>query len=158
MKPNHSISALLFAALLFVDAGVSAAPFEQNADTNDVALHGYDPVAYFKASTPTLGKADSTIVHGGVIYRFASVENRDAFQREPTRYVPQYGGFCAMGTAMGLKLDVDPQAWRIVDNKLYLNLNKDVQKKWLSDVPGHIVQANEKWNEIKDKNPASLKN
>lgn len=93
-----------------------------------------------------------------MIYRFASAANRDAFQQEPARYIPQYGGFCAMGTAMGLKLDVDPQAWRIVNNKLYLNLNKDVQKKWLSDVPGHISQTNRKWTEIKDKDPKSLQN
>lgn len=64
-----------------------------------------------------------------MIYHLASVANRDAFQQDPGRYVPQFGGFCAMGTAMGLKLDVDPQAWRIVDGKLYLNLNKEVQRK-----------------------------
>ncbi len=158
MKPRNIRSGLLLAALLFVGTAVGAAPIDQNADANDVALHGYDPVAYFKTGAPTLGKADITIVRDGVIYRFASAANRDAFQQEPARYIPQYGGFCAMGTAMGLKLDVDPQAWRIVNNKLYLNLNKDVQKKWLSDVPGHISQTNRKWTEIKDKDPKSLQN
>jgi hypothetical protein len=58
---------------------------------------------------------------------------------------------------MGKKLDVDPQAWRIVDGKLYLNLNKDVQRKWLSDVPGHLKQADAKWAEIKDVPAAQLK-
>jgi YHS domain-containing protein len=158
MKPKYQISGLLLAALLFVSAGVGAAPIDKNADANDVALHGYDPVAYFKPGTPTRGKADITSVYEGVIYRFTSVANRDAFRQDPGRYVPQFGGFCAMGTAMGLKLDVDPQAWRVVDGKLYLNLNKDVQKKWLSDVPGNLSQANAKWPEIKDKDPKSLKN
>jgi YHS domain-containing protein len=158
MKPKYQMSGLLLAALLFVGAGVGAAPIDQNADANDVALHGRDPVAYFKAGTAMRGKSDITAVHDGVIYRFASATNRDAFRQDPARYVPQFGGFCAMGTAMGLKLDVDPQAWRVVDDKLYLNLNKDVQKKWLSDVPGNLSQANAKWPEIKDKDPKSLKN
>lgn len=158
MKPKYPMSGLLLAAVLFVSAGASAAPIDQNADANDVALHGHDPVSYFKAGAPARGKADMTVVHEGVIYRFASAANRDAFRQDPERYAPQFGGFCAMGTAMGLKLDVDPQAWRVVDGKLYLNLNKDVQKKWLSDVPGHLSQANAKWPEIKDKDPKSLKN
>ena len=158
MKPKYQMSGLLLTALLIVSAATGAAPIDKNADANDVALHGYDPVAYFKAGAPTRGKTGITVAHDGVIYRFASVANRDAFQQDPGRYAPQFGGFCAMGTAMGLKLDVDPQAWRVVDGKLYLNLNKDVQKKWLSDVPGHLSQANAKWPEIKDKDPKSLKN
>lgn len=158
MKPKYPMSGLLFAVLLFVSAGAGAAPIDLNADANDLALHGYDAVAYFKAGAPTRGKTNITAVHEGVIYRFASTANRDAFRQNPDRYVPQFGGFCAMGTAMGLKLDIDPQAWRVVDDKLYMNLNKDVQKKWLSDIPGHLSLANAKWPEIKDKDPKSLKN
>lgn len=157
MKPKYQMTGLLVATLLFASAAIGAAPIDQNAGANDVALHGYDPVTYFKAGKPKHGKAGITAVHDGVIYRFAAAANRDAFQRDPAKYAPQYGGFCAMGTAMGLKLDVDPQAWRVVDGKLYLNLNKEVQKKWLSDVPGHVKTANTKWPEIKDKDPKTLK-
>ena len=71
-------------------------------------------------------------------------------------YAPQFGGFCAMGVVLEKKLDGDPQAWRVVDNKLYLNVNKDIQKKWLEDVPGNISKAGKTWPEIKNKAPKDL--
>ena len=71
-------------------------------------------------------------------------------------YAPQYGGFCAMGAALGKKLDVDPTQFKVVDGKLYLNVNADVFKKWSEDVPGNIVAADANWPSIKDKTPASL--
>ena len=72
------------------------------------------------------------------------------FKNNPEKYAPQYGGFCAFGVAMEKKFDTDPLAWKIVDNKLYLNLNTDVQKRWLTDVPGYIAQSTENWSSIKD--------
>jgi hypothetical protein len=91
-----------------------------------------------------------------VTYRFASSANREAFLADPERYAPAYGGFCAMGVALGKKFDGDPKAWHIADGKLYLNLNPSVQKKWLEDVPGHNVKANANWPRIEDKTPKSL--
>ena len=87
---------------------------------------------------------------------FASAANRDAFQADPATYAPQSGGFCAMGVALERKLDGDPNAWRVVDGKLYLNVNKDVQKKWLEDVPGNNKKADINWPQIKGKTPKSL--
>ena len=72
------------------------------------------------------------------------------------KFVPQYGGFCAMGVALGKKLDGDPQAWRVVDNKLYLNLNKEVQAKWLEDVPGNLKKAESEWPQVSIKAPKDL--
>lgn len=127
-----------------------------NVDAKGVGLKGYDPVAYFTAGAPTAGKAEFNAAHAGVIYHFASAANRDAFKTNPAKYAPQYGGFCAMGVALEKKLDGDPNAWRIHDGKLYLNVNKDVQKKWMEDVPGNNKKADEIWPQIKGKTPKSL--
>src|SRR5512143_963461 len=83
-----------------------------------------DPVSYFTDATPAKGKAAFTATHDGVTYRLASAEHRHQFEAEPAKYLPQYGGYCAMGVAMGKKLAIDPEAYRIVDGKLYLNVNK----------------------------------
>jgi YHS domain-containing protein len=136
---------------------VAAASPSLNLGAQGVAIHGYDPVAYFTDGKPMKGSAKFSHKMGDATYYFASAKHRDQFAKALEKYTPQFGGFCAMGTALGKKLDVDPQAWKIVDGKLYLNLNKDVQKKWLSDVPGHLRQAEAKWAEIKDVPAAQLK-
>lgn len=122
------------------------------------ALHGYDPVAYFTIGAPTPGSSEFVADHDGATYRFTSAENRDLFKGDPEHYAPQYGGFCAFGTAMGRKFDGDPTAWRIVDNKLYLNLNKQIQERWFTDIPGFIRGANHNWNIIESIEDAKLAN
>lgn len=124
---------------------------EVNTDENDLMIHGYDPVSYFTVGKPVEGKAEFTQTYNEGIYRFSSKENRDAFAENPAKYAPAYGGYCAFGTKMGKKFDGDPTAWKIVENKLYLNLNKDVQKRWVTDIPTHIKEANTAWPTIKDK-------
>lgn len=133
-----------------------ASPSATNIDGHGLALKGYDPVSYFEAGRPQAGKEQFTAQHDGAIYRFSSAANRDAFIANPARYVPAFGGFCAMGVALEKKLDVDPQAWKVVDGRLYLNVNKDVQKRWLDDVPGNISLANSNWPKLKDKVPKTL--
>jgi YHS domain-containing protein len=145
---------LLLAAFAFSATAYGASPV--NIDGKGVAIHGYDPVAYFTEGKALKGSPKHSHKAAGATYHFKSAKHREQFAKNPAKYTPQFGGYCAMGTAMGKKLDVDPEAWRIVDGKLYLNLNKDVQTKWLSDLPGHLKQANEKWPDIRDKDPASL--
>lgn len=127
-----------------------------NVDAGGLALRGYDPVAYFSVAKPTPGLAQFSAQHQGATYRFASAANRDAFVADPAKYAPAYGGFCAMGVALEKKLDVDPQAWRVVGGRLYLNVNKDVQKRWLDDVPGNLATAEKNWPRLKDRVPKSL--
>lgn len=102
------------------------------------------------------GSEHYTATYRGAIYQFASAENRDLFRSAPERYAPQFGGYCAMGVALEKKLDTDPMAYKIVDGKLYLNLNAAVQKKWLSDVPGYIDTAEGNWVDIKRKSAEEL--
>lgn len=120
------------------------------------AVHGYDVVAYFTEGKPVPGDDRYTAQHGGATYRFASAGHRDAFVADPAKYAPQYGGFCAFGTAMGRKFDGDPQAWAIVGDKLYLNLNPDVQARWKENIPGFIKGAENNWPLIRNIADSSL--
>ncbi len=133
-------TSILFSSLSFASS--------VNLGENDVAIHGYDPVAYFVKSMPVEGKAMYTATHDGAIYRFSSEKNRDMFKASPEKYAPQFGGYCAMGVALNKKLDVDPAAFLIKDDKLFLNLNKAVQKKWMEDVPGNLKTAYRVWDGI----------
>lgn len=127
-----------------------------NLDAKGVALKGYDPVSYFSAGGPVRGKPDLSEKHEGATYWFATAANRDAFKANPSKYAPAYGGFCAMGVAMEKKLDVDPQLWRVVDGRLYLNVHKEAQTRWLEDVSGNIQRADRIWPRIQDKAPKTL--
>ncbi|MCV6586689.1 MAG: YHS domain-containing protein [Marinibacterium sp.] len=133
-----------------------AAGVDVNATTTGLALRGYDPVAYFTDGAPTEGDLNITAVYNDATYRFASEENKATFEANPEAYAPAYGGFCAFGTAMGFKFDGDPEVWKIVDNRLYLNLSPAVQERWETDVPGFIDQAETQWDVIEDKTPAEL--
>lgn len=121
-----------------------------------LAIHGYDPVAFFTAGKAVVGEAAHTAVHQGAAYRFANEGNKKAFEKEPGRYAPQYGGFCAYGVALGAKFDGDPRVFAVSDGKLYFNLNPDIQKKWNEDRAGNIRKAEENWPTIRDKDPAEL--
>jgi len=129
----------------------SAAAQSRNVDAAGVALSGYDPVSYFEDSAAVKGLPTITATHDGATYRFASAAHRDAFQADPTRYVPLYGGYCAYGVANGHKVKVDPEAFRVVDGRLYLNYSKGVQSRWLKDIPGNIAAAEHNWPALRDK-------
>lgn len=116
-----------------------------------LALHGYDPVAYFTDGGPARGSDKLVHVHDGAAYRFSSQAHLDAFKQDPDRYLPQYGGFCAFGVSVGKKFDGDPNLWKIEDGKLYLNLNEEIYETFLSDLDGNIRKANGNWPEIEHK-------
>ncbi len=122
-----------------------------------LAVHGYDVVAYFNNGRPAVGSAEHSTVFEGATYRFASQQHLETFERAPEKYVPQYGGYCAYGVAAGAKFDGDPQLWRIVDGKLYLNLNQEIQSTWEKDVAGNILKADRNWRKIAGKSPSDLK-
>jgi YHS domain-containing protein len=138
----------LFGKLLGACAAlVASLAFAQNQslDSKGVALKGFDPVSYFVDAKPSQGMEKFMAKHDGATYLFASEKNRDAFVASPEKYAPQYGGYCAYGAAKGGKFDIDPMAYTVIDGKLYLNKNKDVQKLWSADVPGFISQADRNW-------------
>ncbi|WP_291296636.1 YHS domain-containing (seleno)protein [Elioraea sp.] len=110
-----------------------------------IAIRGTDPVAYFTQGRPVAGNAAITHPWRGATWRFATAANRDAFAADPERYAPAYGGFCAWAVAQGYTASIDPDAWKIVDGRLYLNYNPRIQRDWEADIPGNITKANTNW-------------
>jgi YHS domain-containing protein len=114
-----------------------------------LAIRGTDPVAYFREGRPVVGDAAFEADWKGTRWRFASARNRDDFLATPERFAPQYGGFCAWAVAARGKLySTQPENWSVVDGKLYLNFNDDIQRKWEADIDGFITRADKRWPEI----------
>jgi len=157
-----AIAAAVMAGCLVAGASapaVAQAPpkhFEFNLDQKGLLLKGYDPVAYFKSGTPAMGSDKMTAAHNGATFRFANAANRDAFLQEPEKYLPAYGGYCAYGVAQGYKVDGDPTVWKIVDGKLYVNIDKSVGRKFSADTTTYIKQADTKWPAMKDRSPQDV--
>jgi len=118
---------------------------------SDGAIHGYDPVAYFKEGKPVKGDKKYTLSWKSASWYFASQQNLDAFKSNPGKYEPQYGGYCAYGLSKGKKVSTDPDAWVISNGKLYLNYDKDVQNTWIKKQAEYIQTADKLWPEIKNK-------
>ena len=117
-------------------------------EKDGAAIRGYDPVAYFTEQKPVRGLPVHRAEHKGSTFYFASQANRDAFAANPDRYAPQYNGFCAFGVAGGYKASIDPAAFTIVQDKLYLNYNAGVQRQWRADTPGFIAKAEKNWPQV----------
>lgn len=113
-----------------------------------VAVGGYDPVAYFTDGKATRGSKGITLEHQGVTWRFATEANRTAFEAEPAKYAPQYGGYCAWAVSRGYTAKGDPNAWKIVDGKLYLNYNRSVQRSWARNTASNIRKGDANWPSV----------
>jgi YHS domain-containing protein len=129
---------------ILVAQSTSQPQIEYFADKG-IAIRGTDPVAYFRQGKPIQGSAEFAHDWQGVTWHFSSAENRDLFARDPEKFAPQYGGFCAYAVSQGYTAPIDPDAWKIIDGKLYLNFDKKVQKLWEQDIPGFISKANANW-------------
>lgn len=116
---------------------------------DNAAINGYDAVAYFKDQKPIKGSTTFSVSYKGATWLFANKANADLFRSMPEKYAPQYGGYCAYGCSQGHKAKTSPDAWTIIDGKLYLNYNTDVKAKWDKDRPGYIEKANDNWPKIK---------
>ena len=110
-----------------------------------LAIKGHDPVAYFTQGAAVRGDGAFTTDHDGATYQFASAANRDAFAADPAKYAPQYGGYCAYAVAQGYTAPIDPEAFTVVDDKLYLNFSKSVRRRWERDIPGNISKGDANW-------------
>lgn len=160
---RKTIAALTLAATIAAITSFPALAGQQYVDGSGYAVSGYDVVAYFEKAqapvgeaqpAPTPGRAEITATWNGAIWSFANEANRARFLTTPEAYAPAYDGHCAFGVAKGGKVPGDPQLWRIVDDRLYLNLQPSVQEMWLADIPGNITTAQANWPGIEGK-PAS---
>ena len=119
---------------------------EYNTLFAGLGAKGYDVVAYFTAGKPVAGSDRYTADYGGVKWQFSSAENLAAFSSDPAKYAPQYGGFCSWGVSVGKLFDVDPiNGWQIVNGKLYLNFNGDINATFSKDPQGFISKADRNW-------------
>lgn len=139
---------LLGAAALVASMTVLAAPpintlvGSTGGGRSDTAIQGYDTVAYFTEGRPVKGQDAYVADYLGVKWKFASRAHRELFEASPEKYAPQYGGYCAYGVAQGHLVAIEPDKFRLIDGKLYLNYSADVQRQWLQDPAGFIKQAN----------------
>jgi YHS domain-containing protein len=115
---------------------------------NGVAVDGTDVVAYFTKGKPVSGSSEHTHQWNGATWRFSNEANRDAFAANPEAYAPQYGGYCAYAVSEGYTASTVPEAWKIVDGKLYLNYSKRIQRKWERNEAGRIKDANANWPKV----------
>jgi YHS domain-containing protein len=140
--------ALVFVTSVTASYGQSSQVYK----TEEGAISGYDPVAYFKEGKPVPGVKEHTVAWNGANWYFSSKENKALFEKSPQQYAPQYGGYCAYGTADGHKAPTEPDAWSIVNGKLYLNYDKKIQTEWKKDQAGYIKQADKNWPTVKNSN------
>jgi len=144
LKPSAALVGLLFAIALIPTA---------RSEEPKLSISGYDPVPYFIDGKPVQGKTDFEYLWHKLRWRFASGEHRESFAKDPDRYTPQYDGYCAMGVAAGEaghKDTVDPEAWAIVDGKLYLTHMRQGMDAWRQNPAEYIKQADGNWAAVKD--------
>ena len=163
MKKTYIVTTL---ALVIIGAGTTLVSQNQantqdnnpilisQSDVNDdrvfyeqrgVAIKGTDTVAYFTEGKAVKGKRNYSYQWGNTTWWFKNEANRDLFAQNPEKYAPQFGGFCAWAVSQNYTAPIDPQAWSIVDGKLYLNYNKRVRKTWSEDISGNIADGNRNW-------------
>jgi YHS domain-containing protein len=136
--------------LLLVGLSVATSLFAQtkallNLDKNGLALQGFDPVAYFTQNKPVKGNPEFKSVHDGALYYFASQENKALFDRDPHKYEPSYGGFCAYGVSRNKLVEIDPEAFQILNGHLLLQYSKSVRNDFNKDPQGNLAKANANW-------------
>lgn len=143
------MAAMAGAAAPLTSYAVKQTGGEYNTLYAGLGAKGYDVVAYFDQGKPVQGTASHEAVYGGVTWRFANMKHRDMFEANPEKYAPQYGGFCSWGAANGKLFDVDPvNGWTIVDGKLYLNFNADLNKTFKNEAAKLIPKANMNWESL----------
>lgn len=141
--------------LMFVSLGIGGAltlrgqaPDPSYNQSRGVALKGYDVVAYFTEQRAVPGQPAHSHTWSGVRWQFKDAANREAFAKDPARYAPEFGGYCAYGVSRGYAVDIDPEAFAVVDGRLYLNYSKRVQRTWNQDRPGYIEKARGQWPKV----------
>lgn len=149
-----SILSRLFSVVALCGALFSApVAFARDAEVytgtfSSLAAGGYDAVAYFKVGRPVAGNGQFSTEYKGATWRFSSKENLEAFRTNPAAYAPQYGGYCVWAVAQGYTASGDPEVWKIVNGKLYLNYDRSVQAKWEKDIPGFIAKGDRNWPDV----------
>ena len=141
---------LFFLINLFFVFGVTILNAQETfQNRKGLAINGYDTVAYFTQGKPVKGYSRFSHYYNGATWQFVSSENKTLFIQAPEAYTPQYGGYCAYAVSQGYTARIKPDAWQIVEGKLYLNYNKWIQRKWEKMSSQYIKLADGNWPEIR---------
>ena len=141
------VAVLLFGAL----PGLAVAKELTNLDRNGIAIQGYDPVAFFTDNRPVKGNSQFQSEYRGSKYYFASAEHKSAFDKEPAKYEPQFGGYCAYGASQGHPAPIKIEAWQIVNGRLLMQYDLDIKDKFNKDQQGNLRKADQNWPGIVEK-------
>lgn len=149
MKLQKATDGILvsFPFILLLLTGFGSIAFGESR-MDDLAIKGYDSVAYFTAGKALKGNETFTFKWHDMTWYFLTKENRDLFAASPEKYAPQYDGYCAWALTEARKAVTDPEVWKIVDGKLYLNCSKTAYEKWSKDIPGNIKKADTNWSKL----------
>jgi YHS domain-containing protein len=137
--------------ILVTFSTIAAAKELLNLDSNGVAIQGYDPVAFFTDNRPVKGNSQFQADYHGAKYYFASAEHKAAFDNEPSKYEPQFGGYCAYGASHGSKAPIKIEAWQIVNGRLLMQYDLDIKDKFNKDQQGNLRKADGNWPGLVDK-------
>ena len=140
--------AVAFAACSNVPSAIAV-----NTDATGTALKGYDAVAYFTVNNAVKGDPRFEYVWNGAKWYFSTEENMMKFRERPEEFAPQFGGYCSYAVSEGYTADGDPEAWKVVDRKLYLNYNRKVRETWEQNQTERIEKGKKNWSDFKTKKP-----
>jgi YHS domain-containing protein len=144
----------LFLALLVATVALPLAAQTKtllNVDKNSLAIQGYDPVAFFTEGKPVKGKPEFAARHDGALYYFATKEHRDVFKADPAKYEPAFGGYCAYGVSRNKLIEIEVDAFQIVDGRLLLQYSKGVRGDFNKDTKGNLSKADANWPVLVEK-------
>jgi YHS domain-containing protein len=123
-----------------------------NLDKSGIAIQGYDPVAFFTDSKPVKGDTKFVTKRDGAVYLFVSKEHKEMFTADPAKYEPAFGGYCAYGVSRNKLVEIDPEAFQVVSNRLLLQYSKSVRDTFNKDTKGNLSKADTNWPGLLDKN------
>ncbi len=146
-------STVLAFVLLLGTSGFAQDKMANNIDNSNIALHGYSPVSYLDLSLAQVGNKQFKSEHQKVIYYFTSAEQKTKFDKNPKKYLPQYGGYCAFGVYAGAKFRVNPNKFMVKDGTYYLflsNVELDAQQLWMVENNHNSLKntANKNWQKL----------
>ena len=142
-----SLIAIFTIALISLSACSREPDSSVTVNITEIAINGYDPVSYFNESKPSRGTEEYVFVWNNAKYQFSCKENLELFKNNPARYAPQYDGYCAFAMSRGDYSRIDPEAYAIVDDKLYLTFDRDIRNTWLYDKENYIKKADRIWQD-----------
>ena len=149
-KLRPVLALIIIPLLLALSSGANAGhPVIRSVDMEGVMIDGYDVVAYYTMAHAVKGSKDISADWLGGTWLFANHDHRDLFLADPAKYIPQYGGYCSSGISPAKHSEIDPTAWQMVDNKLYLFYNTGTAERWISDFFGKELAAKMKWDKAK---------